>query len=70
MPNHGGQTVKQAIKMADRNFAISKYNYILSLIGKKEKQHELLEWSQENLSVDGVVTSLEGLYGVAMVKIL
>lgn len=61
---------KQAVRLADRENAIRKFNYIQGLLGKKEHQRELFEWSQENLSVAGVVHRMEGLFGVVMVQIL
>lgn len=65
-----GQELKESIRSGDRSAAISKYNYIRDLLSNKNGARQLQEWAQENLKYQAHVVSIDGLYGVAMIKIL
>jgi hypothetical protein len=64
-----GTTTKQMVKASNRESGISKFNYLQDLITKKRRD-ELKQWTDQNLYVDGIVTSIEGLYAVMAVKVL
>jgi hypothetical protein len=65
-----GRNVKHSIKSLDRESAVTKFKYLQSLVSDKKRIGELKSWSHENLSQPGVVTALDGLYGVVAIKIM
>lgn len=67
----GGRTVKQSVRCTDRDAAVKKFQYLDSLIKDGRAQVELKAWTEENLGLrDAIITSLDGLYGVAYIKVM
>ena len=69
VPAQGGRSVRSVIRSSDRDQTIKKFQYLDQLVKDKRKQRELQEWTSENLNLQGIITSIEGLYGVAYILI-
>jgi hypothetical protein len=67
---NNGQNIKYPVKSSDRDNAITKFTYLQGLLKDKRKSGELRDWTTENINVPGVVTGIDGVYGVAYVRIL
>lgn len=70
VPTQGGRNIRQVIRSSERDTAISKYEYLKTLIADKKKLGELKAWTEENLNIPGFIVNIEGLYGVSYIKIL
>ena len=64
-----GSTTKNVVRCSTREASISKYNYLKNLLDHKDFR-ELKAWTHENLYVEGIVESIEGLLGVSYIKVL
>lgn len=62
--------MKHAIRAKEREAAIVKYKYLAELVGDARRAKELQQWCNENLSVVGTVQSIDGLYGIATIKLM
>jgi hypothetical protein len=69
MSAQGGSSVKKIIRGSDRDNMVTKFKYICDLVTDKRKVRELASWALDN-SISGIIVGVEGLYGVAYVKIL
>jgi len=65
----GGQTSRHVIRTKDRESAINKFKYLTDLVKDSKKKSELAMWTRENIGM-GVITSIEGLFGVSYIQIL
>jgi hypothetical protein len=65
-----GTYYKKVLSSTDRESAITRFNYVSGLLKDTKKNgRELKEWCMDN-DIKGVIIGIEGLYGVAYIKIL
>ena len=70
LPSQGGRMSKQIVRCSDRESAIKKFAYLDKLVNTKTFRNELNDWAQDNLIEPGHITHVDGLFGVAYIKIL